>query len=390
MRRRQLPPQLTPQPRHWLAVFATAATFSAAAADIATVAPPEPAPRLVQQALTAGATSSVAIEVGGDGSGRLVFSTLRSSVALSAIVLVDPRGTEVWRRTPAELGAVPRAQTAQPALGEAIPLPEVLRPVPGRWQLRLERSAPTSSPGQLTLSYRVLPRFSLAMWSAGDSIAAGQPLLLTVRPTDMGRPVTQPATLAVRATPLQPAATAAELQARQDLAGPTGARISTEPGAYFAQWRPPAAGGYEIQAAWQPPGAAAPLLVARRVHVGAAQAQLRFTGLKAEGLPACVREVVLGFSVQLDSAPAAGAVHSLAARLRGTQEARQVSAAVTLDGRSTEVELRLSRSTLQALGWPLQRIEASQLSRFKPDFKLLQTGDAVDLAALLPPAALCP
>uniref|UniRef100_UPI0040353F93 hypothetical protein n=1 Tax=Roseateles sp. TaxID=1971397 RepID=UPI0040353F93 len=354
------------------------------------MAPPEPAPRLVRQALPAGATSSVVLEVGGDGSGRLVFSTLRSSAPLSGIALVDPRGAEVWRRTPAELGAVPSAQTSQPALGDAIALPEVLRPMPGRWQLRLERSAPTTTPGRLTLSFRVLPRYSLALWSAGDSIAVGQPLLLTLRPTDMGRPVTQPGTLAVRATPLQPGVAAADLQARPDLTGPTGVRISTEPGAYFAQWRPPAAGGYDIHAAWQPPGAAAPLVVARRVDVGAAQAQLRFTGLRAEGLPACVREVVLGFSVQLDAAPAAGAVHSLAARLRGTQEARQISTAVKLEGRNAEVELRLSHGALKALGWPLQRLEASQLSRFTPAFKLLQTGEAVDLAALLPQAALCP
>lgn len=392
MRRRQLPPQLTPPPRRWLVVLAavTALHGPSAAADGAVVAPPEPPAGLVQQALPAGASASaVALDVGGDGSGRLVFGTLRTTAALSALVLIDPRGAEVWRRTPAELGVVPRSRTAQPELGDAIPLPEVQRPVPGRWQLRLERGA-AGQAGRLTLSYRLLSRYTLAFWSAAESLAMGQPLLLTLRPTDMGRAVAQHAPLVVRVQPLQPGAGAVELKALQDLTGPTGARIGDEPGACFAQWRPAAPGSYVLQASWQPPGMAAPLIATRRVDVGTAQAQLRFTGLKAEGLPACVRELVLRFAVELDAAPAAGAVHGLAARLRGTQEARQFSASVKLEGRSTEVELRLQPSSLHALGWPLVRIESSQLTRFTPDFKLLQTGGPVDLAGMLPRAAFCP
>lgn len=391
MRRRQLPPQLRPRAPRWLAVLAAAVTSSAAvAADVAVVAPPEPAPTLVRLSLPPASQASVELEVGGDGSGRLVFGTLRSVAKVAAISLLDPQGREVWRRSAADLGLVPRAQTPQPELGDAIPLPEVLQPTPGRWQLRLELQAPARSGGPLTLSYRLLPRYALAMWSAAGPLSAGQPLLLTLRPTDMGRPVTQPAPLGLSVRPPQPGAAALELQARQDLAGPSGARIGNEPGTYFAQWRPQAVGDHELQARWQPPGASAPLVAMRRIGVTATAAQLRFTGLKAEGLPGCVRELVLGYAVQLDTAPAAGAVHSLAARLRGTQEMRQVSAAVTLAGQSATVELRLSRATLQALGWPLQRIESSQLTRFVPDFKVLQTGDAVELAALLPTAALCP
>ncbi len=386
MRRRQLPPQLSLA--RGLAVLAAAASLTAAA-DVAVVAPPAPSPQQVQQALPAGARVDVALDVGGDGSGRLVFSTLRTDAALSAIALIDPRGQEVWRRTPAELGAVPRAQTPQPGLGDAIPLPEVLQPRPGRWQLRLERVGSTRSAARLTLSYRLLPRYALAFWRAGEHPAADQPLLLTLRPTDMGRPVLQPPSLALRVLSPQGGAVL-ELQARQDLAGPTGARISTEPGAYLAQWRPPLAGAYEIHAAWQPPGASAPLVAIQRVDVAAAGGQLRFTGLKAEGLPACVRELVLGFTVQLDATPAAGTVHSLAARVVGAQQARQISASVKLEGRGSAVELRLSQATLQALGWPLQRIESSQLTRFLPELKVLLTGEAVELAALLPSAALCP
>lgn len=385
MRRRKLPSQLKPKPAAWLA----AAVSFTAAADVAVVAPPEPALQQVQQALPAGQRADVALAIGGDGSGRLVFSTLRTDATLSAIALLDPQGRAVWRRTPAELGAVPRAQTPQPELGEAIPLPEVLQPAPGRWQLRLERAGSTRSAARLTLSYRLLPRYSLAFWRADERPAAGQPLLLTLRPTDMGRPVLQPTSLALHVLSPQGGASL-DLQARQDLTGPTGARISTEPGAYLAQWRPQLAGAYEIRAAWQPPGTPAPLVAVQRVDVTAGAGQLRFTGLKADGLPGCVRELVLGFQVQLDATPADGTVHSLAARMLGTKQARQVSASVKLEGRSGAVELRLSQSTLQALGWPLQRIESSQLTRFSPDLKVLLTGDAVDLVTLLPAATLCP
>ena len=390
MRRRKLPPQLKAAP--WPAALVAAVSFmaAAAAADIAVVAPPEPALQQVKQALPAGPRADVALDVGGDGSGRLVFGTLRTDAALSAVALLDPQGRAVWRRTPAELGAVPRAQTSQPELGDAIPLPEVLQPRPGRWQLRLERTGPARSPARLALSYRVLPRYTLAFWRAAEHPAAGQPLLLTLRPTDMGRPVLQPHSLALRVLPLQAGGVAQELQARQDLAGPTGTRISTEPGTYLAQWRPQLAGAYEIRAAWQPPDTPAPLVATQRVDVAASAGQLRFSGLKAEGLPTCVRELVLGFTVQLESPPADNSVHSLTARVLGAKQARQLSASVKLEGRSGAVELRLSQSTLQVLGWPLQRIESSQLTRFSPDLKVLLAGDAVELAALLPAATLCP
>lgn len=389
MRCRQLPPQLKkPARRLGPAALAAMATL-ATAAEIAVVAPPLPPLQRLSQPLRPGTEALLAMEVGGDGSGRLVFGTLRVDVALDAIALLDPDGREVWRRTPSELGRVPRAQAQQPELGDAIPLPELQQPRPGRWQLRLQRPAPALLPGRLSLSYRLLPRHALALWSSDAPLAAGQPLLLTLRPSDMGRPVSQPGALDLRVLPLQPGAAAAVLQARQDLAGPSGARIGNEAGAYFAQWRPPAAGAYELQAVWRPEGAAAPLVATRRIEVGHAAAQLRFTGPMADGPPGCVRELALGFGVQLAAPPPAGAVHSLAVRLRGTQQARLVSAGVNVSGREAAVELRLNHATLQALGWPLLRIESSQLTRIAPELQVLQVGEAVELAPLLPAAPLC-
>lgn len=389
MQHRKLPSQL--KPRATLAALAvTASGAFASAAEVAVLAPPEPPLQLLRQPLPPGPHASLPLDIGGDGSGRLVFGTLRTDAPLAAIALIDPQGREVWRRTPAELGAVPRAQTPQPELGDAIPLPELRRPMPGRWQLRLERATPARAAARLTLSYRLLPRHMLAFLAPAERPSAGQPLLLTLKPTDMGQPVQQPAALALRVLPPQPGATVLELQARQDLAGPTGVRISTEPGAYLALWRPPLAGNYEIQALWQPPEAPASLVATQRITVAAAAGQLRFTGLKTEGPPGCVRELVLGFTVQLNTAPAPGAVHSLAARLLGTARAQQLSTSAPLDSRSHTVELRLPQRTLQTLGWPLRRIESSQLTRFAPELKVLLTGEAVELAPLLPATPLCP
>lgn len=387
MRRRKLPPQLRLAP----ALLATAGVLMQAhAVDLPVIAPPEPALQQVRQALPAGAKVDVALDVGGDGSGRLVFGTLRTDAALSSLTLLDPQGRAAWRHTPAELGLVPRGQTPQPELGDAIPLPEVQQPMPGRWLLRLERAGPAPAAGRLLLTYRLLPRFSLGFWKSPASLAAGQPLLLTLRPTDMGRPVQQPALLELQVLPQGPGAAPQALQARQDLAGPTGARISTEPGAYLAQWRAPQPGRYDIHASWQPAGSTTPLVAVQHIDVTAAAAQLHFTGMKAEGIPGCVRTLVLGFAVQLDTPPPAAAVHSLAVRLRGAAQSQQLSTSVALEGRLGNIELRLSPATLRSLGWPLQRIESSQLTRFTPELKVLTAGEPVELAALLPPAALCP
>jgi hypothetical protein len=357
-------------------------------AELAVMSPPQAPLHVVRETFPAGPRWDLPLTVTGDGSGRLVFTTLRSVPTLQAIALVDPQGREVWRRRPVELGLVPRRQTPDPSLGDALALPEQRQPAPGRWQLRLER-APGSAAGPVTLGWQQLPRFMLALWRQDAPPSVNQQALLTLRPTDMGRPVTDAAGLTLRVQP--PGGTPAlQLAPRQDLPAPTGGLMSQEPGAYLAAWRPSASGVHEVQATWQPPGTTAPLVATQRLVVAPAAAEVRFVGLTADGAPGCVRSLLLRFAIQLQAAPDPGAEHALAVRLQGTRTSGQASAAVHLSGLAGRAELRLLPDRLQALGWPLQRLTSTQLLRFTPTFQALATGEAVELATLLPTAPLCP
>lgn len=372
----------------WGAVAVMSAGAGAAVADVAAMAPAAAPVQLVRATFPAAARWDVPVTLAGDGSGRLVFTTLRSVPTLQAIALVDPQGREVWRRTPAELGLVPRGQTPDPSLGDAIVLPEQRLPTPGRWHLRLERA--TGSPGGLVvLGWQALPRFVLGLWRQAGAPSVHQPMLLTLRPTDMGRAVTDAAGLTLHVQAPSGAPTLM-LTPRQDLPAPTGGPVSQEPGAYLAAWRPAAPGLHEIQARWQPPGAAEPLVATQRVDVAPAAAEVRFLEVAAEGLPGCVRGLLLRFAIQLKETPPAGAEHALAVRLQGSTTAWQASAAVRMNGTSGVAELRLPADRLRALGWPLQRITSTQLLRFTPTLAPLATSEAVELDPLLPPAPLCP
>lgn len=374
--------------RPWAAAGVIATAAGPAVADVAAIAPATPPLQFVREAFPATSRWDVPLALTGDGSGRLVFTTLRSVPMLQALALVDPQGREVWRRTPAELGLVPRRQTPDPSLGDAIVLPEQRQPAPGRWHLRLERAA--GSPGGLVvLGWQALPRFQLGLWRQAGAPSVNQPVLLTLRPTDMGRAVTDAAGLTLHVQP-PPGAPAVPLVPRQDLPAPTGGPVSQEPGAYLAAWRPAVPGLHEIQARWQPPGAAEPLVATQRVDVAPAAAEVRFVDVTAEGLPGCVRGLLLRFAIQLKEAPAAGAEHALAVRLQGALTSWQASTAVRLNGVSGVAELRLAPDRLRALGWPLQRITSTQLLRFTPTLAPLATGEAVELGALLPQAPLCP
>lgn len=357
-------------------------------AELAVMSPPQVPLHLVRETFPAGTRWDLPLAVAGDGRGRLVFTTLRSVPTLQAIALVDPQGREVWRRRPAELGLVPRSQTPDPSLGDALVLPEQREPAPGPWQLRLER-APGSAAGPVTLGWQQLPRFMLALWRQDAPPSVNQQTLLTLRPTDMGRPVTDAAELTLRVQP-PGGMPALQLTPRQDLPAPTGGRMSQEPGAYLAAWRPGTSGVHEVQATWQPPGATAPLVATQRLEVAPAAAEVRFIDLIADGPPGCVRSLLLRFAIQLRAAPPPGAEHALAVRLQGTRTTWQASAAVPLTGLAGSAELRLPPDRLRALGWPLQRLTSTQLLRFTPTFQALATGEALELTALLPPAPLCP
>jgi hypothetical protein len=391
---RRLPPHLTARLRRaaLFGLMAGAVTWALAqtpAPHLPTLMPPSPPALLVQQTLPAQARHVIPLEVPARAESYLGFSELRTTARLAAVSLVDPDGRTVWRRTPQALSRQPAAEIRQPELGDAYQLPPVLNPAAGRWQLVLERTATDAHPARLLFTYRVNPRFSLALWTQPDAPAVGQPQLLTLRAYDMGDTPTQRPALAVRVLDARGQAVV-DTTADARLPTPSGPQPVIEPGVFFAQWQPAQAGTHRIQVQWQPQPDRTPLVLSRTVEVASAEAQLRFLGMTPEMGANCVQAVALSFEVLLDKPPAPGSSHVVNAQVSGQQGGQQVSMAVNFNGTTGVARGRLTAQALRTLGWPLRQIDSSRLLRFTPDLQVLAAGPRIDLLQQMPPQPPCP
>ncbi|MEL4181472.1 hypothetical protein AABB87_21870 [Roseateles sp. PN1] len=317
-----------------------------------------------------GGPLNLSIEVQGEPENRLVFSSLRSTAKLAAISLLDPLGSLVWRKTPAELGLTPQADAGRPELGDAIVLPAVRDAAPGRWRLQLEARA--GAKGQVLLSYRVLPRFelSLSLLSAGSSgsmIAAGEPLQLVLRGQDYGVPLTNWAATAPQLSLRDSrgelvASPKAEAGARTA----TGILISDEPGALIARFILPAAGEYRLTAQHQFRATAKPLQAELLLHATAPKAALALSGLRLEqqagAAGACVRAVLFDFAVNVATA----GNYACNISLVGPAGSRMVSGSSLLAAGAGRISVRVSADKLAALGGPLTVLARVGLIRFGP------------------------
>lgn len=317
-----------------------------------------------------GGPLNLSIEVQGGAENRLVFSSLRSTGKLAAISLFDPRGSLVWRKTPAELGLTPQADAGRPDLGDAIVLPAVRDAAPGRWRLQLEARA--GAKGQVLLSYRVLPRFelSLSLLSAGSSgamIAAGEPLLLVLRGQDYGVPLTNwAATAPLLSLRDSRGELVASPKAEAGARTATGILISDEPGALIARFILPAAGEYRLTAQHQFRATGHPLQVELSLHATAPKAALALSGLRLEqqagAAGACVRAVLFDFEVNVATA----GNYACNISLVGPTGSRMVSGSSLLAAGAGRISVRVSADKLAALGGPLTVLARVGLIRFGP------------------------
>jgi hypothetical protein len=388
VRRRNLPQELKRRPRPPRGPLALAWALGAGASlaqpGLPTLAPATAPPVLVQRALPAEARSVIALDLRPQGESYLGFSELRTTATLSALSLLDPTGRSVWRLSAAEAGRRPAVPLKQPELGDAYALPSVPRPGAGIWQLVLERAPGAAKPAEVLFSYRVEPRFSLALWAEPERPAVGQPQLLTLRAFDMGAVLVQVPPLSVQVLDAQDHPLL-ETPARPRLPTPTGAVAPGEPGVAFAQWQPTQPGRHRLQVRWQAQAGQPVLSLVREVEVAVAEAELHFRGARPELGEHCLQGLSLQYDVRL-SRPPAGLTQVLNLQLRGPLASQMIGVPLHVEGSSGTAQTRLPLATLRRLGLPL-RIESARLLRFGPSIEVLAEGGAVDLVV---GPALCP
>ena len=303
----------------------------------------------------------------GDGDGRtrenlLGFSSLRSTVGIAMISLINPSKRVVWRKTPEELGITLRNLAHQPALGDSILLPS-LRDAPlGRWALKIERSPRSTGAGQILFAYQVLPRFALTMSMRETRAAAGQPMMLVLRPTDYGAAVTGLGPIDVRVLDAQGARVAAPV-ALAGARSPTSIPISDEPGAYIARFSLPKAGDYRLEAQQRFSGRYGPLMAhtAMDVKVDVGNGALALSGVQFERSPtppgavSCVSAVIFDFAVDVAAAGTYACNVGLVAQ--GSTAARRfVSGSAALPKGGGRIAVKANAATLRALGGPLTQL----------------------------------
>lgn len=344
-------------------VLAALAAWSAAARATAQAqaAPPGPTgrPALLAAALADVPLVRLPFDITAEPESRLVFATLRSTVPLQRVTLMNPAGVAVWRLAAAELRLQPRQTLQQPARGDGYFLPPVPGASSGRWQLLIEREPTARGAGRLETAYSVFPRFELDILPALRQGAAGESLLLTVRPREHGAPVAGLPGIVVQVFDGQDRQVA-RLQAVEQARSREGLVISTEPGSYLATLSLPAAGRYRLEAAhaFGGPPAATRTAVAHW-QVQAAAGALALQGLRLQrSARGCIENLLLDFDVQV---PSAG-LYTCQLTLRGGNPAwPRASATAELQAGAGRLTVAVSAAKLAALGTPWERLDHAVL-----------------------------
>lgn len=346
-------------------------------------------PLLLTPSLPPGSVASLPFEVAGEAQNRLVFATLRCTVPVAALSLIDPAGRVLWRRSAADLGYRERATMPRPELGDGYFLPPVRDAAAGRWQLRVERAPPTAGSGRLQLAYSVFPRYELDILPARAHVAAGETLLVSVRPRDYGAPLAglppfDLQLLDARGRPLARVAATEGLRSREGIA------LSPEPGVYLAQLNLPGAGAYRLQATRQLGHTAASTRTAvAELTVDGAAGVLSLAGVRMDAAAGgCARGLLLDFDVQA----AAAGTYACNLTLRGGNPALpRAGASAELAAGPGRITVAVSAAKLAAVGLPWQRLDRAVLLQVKDaEFRVVAELVDVDLSGYaIDPAALC-
>lgn len=324
-------------------------------------------------------TAEVAFDVAGEAENRLVFATLRCTVPLQAISLLDPAGRVVWRRSAAELGLRLRATMPRPELGDGYFLPPVRDAATGRWRLRIERGLPAGGTGRLQLAYSVFARFELDIVPAQLRGAAGQPLLFSVRPRDYGVPLAGLPPIEVDVLDTQ-GRRVARVPASEQARSREGILLSAEPGAYHAQLILPAPGRYRLQATQRLGTTAASTKTAlAELTVDGRAGALALAAVRADPGPrGCARGLLLDFDVWAATA----GTYACNLTLRGDHpNPPRAGASAALAAGAGRITVAVSAAQLAAIGLPWQRLERAVLLKVTDaEFQVVAELTDIDLS----------
>lgn len=346
-------------------------------------------PVLLNPSLPAGAVGNVPFDVAGEAENRLVFATLRCTVPLQAISLIDPAGRVAWRRSAADLGFRVRATMPRPELGDGYVLPQVRDAAAGRWQLRIERAAPTAGSGRLQLAYSVFPRYELDIVPARLRAAAGEALLVSVRPRDYGAPLAGLPAIEVQVLDAQ-GRRVARVAATENLRSREGIALGQEPGVYLAQLSLPAAGVYRLEATRQLGATAASTkTAAAELTVEGNGGALVLQAVRPDpGAGGCTKGLLLDFAVHA----ATPGLYACNLTLRGGNPALpRAGASAELAAGPGRITVGVSAAKLAAIGLPWQRLDRAVLLQMKEtEFRVVAELTDVDLSGFgIDFAALC-
>lgn len=330
----------------------------------------------------------VPFDVQAEPENRLVFATLRSTVALRSVALIDPTGRELWRLTAAELGRRPRQTMPQPERGDGYFPPQVRDASTGRWQLLVEREPSVRGVGRLELAYSVFPRYELHILPASQTAAAGQPVLITVRPRDYGAPITGLPGVVVQVVDVM-GRIITRVSAVEQARSREGIVISSEPGTYLATLALPDPGRYRLEVTQRLGKTAASARTATAEWVvGAAVGGLSLQAVRLDsGTGSCARGLLLDFDVRVQQA----GLYACNLSLREGNASARASASAELQAGGGRITVAVSAAKLAAVGLPWQRLHAATLVQVADTgFRVAAELADVDLATYdIDFAALC-
>lgn len=320
------------------------------------------ASELSSAVVPAGQATVLKVRVQGIGENMVAFSTMRSTARLQSVALVDPTGRKVWVKTPEQLGLVPRQQVRDPDRGDSIVLPNLRDAAAGMWGIEVVPVADGRTAGTALFAYEVLPRFGLNMHVGAQTAYVGEPVLVTVRPTEYGTPRGGIGPLSVGVSKADGTGFTSQVEAIESAKTPEGVVITAESGTYLAKVQFSEPGTYKFLSRTRAIGRAGESMATAEgsIVVAPRVAQVRLVGLREDAPEGtgCVQRVFIDFDVSgVD-----GVRYALNASMSG-HDGRTIRSnkGFEMTGQSSRQSVTFPAKDLPTSDWPTKLLRVALL-----------------------------